>query len=544
MDVIFSQTMHELSKFGDGGIPPEDLAQFKETMSAFRFQIRSAIEANLPAGLSASEVQAEVKLQMDKFDILDDLIDNKNGVKILKSLNEWKGAKSEATMWDLLPGYMALQAAFGDNAVQMLQYMSQRKEQANLILRHTNPALYESLKSKGISTDASLMTILETALSDSVNGTSTMKTLGDALIPEAKERSKNKALMEAKEKVWDKKGIWETAPDLLGWNEYDTAQEKQAGVVTKNIKSTLQEYSRELKGVHDRGGYVALTQDKDTGLWVATVWNNLGTPVTKDAAGNDVVGNPMLTSKVHRGLTDILNNTTKAYPKADGSTVSLASDPLFRDRIGSNSNDDFVRSVSYMFNHGNNPEWLAKIPDDISRANGTVPSGDEDTDKESQAGASSDKNPSTNKWDNYIFEASKAFGVDPALIKAVMAAESSFNEGATSPTGVKGLMQVTQATFDDLTDGKGDRTDPLQSTYAGAKYLSILLKRYGGDVELALSAYNGALVILTRLKQLVIRVYKETRRMRTMHLECLPSMRNLRKILGNNLCQLARELGT
>jgi peptidoglycan hydrolase-like protein with peptidoglycan-binding domain len=96
---------------------------------------------------------------------------------------------------------------------------------------------------------------------------------------------------------------------------------------------------------------------------------------------------------------------------------------------------------------------------------------------------------SSNKYDNLINEMSRKYNVPARLIKAVIQQESAFNPNATSSVGAKGLMQLMPATAREL--GVTDRTDPRQSIEGGTKYLAQQLKRYKGDVRLALAAYNA-----------------------------------------------------
>lgn len=90
--------------------------------------------------------------------------------------------------------------------------------------------------------------------------------------------------------------------------------------------------------------------------------------------------------------------------------------------------------------------------------------------------------------DPIIFKASKRYGVDSALIKAVIKAESDFNPKAVSRAGAKGLMQLMPATARVL--GVADSFDPEQNVMAGTRFLADMLKRYDGDVDSALAAYN------------------------------------------------------
>jgi len=80
-------------------------------------------------------------------------------------------------------------------------------------------------------------------------------------------------------------------------------------------------------------------------------------------------------------------------------------------------------------------------------------------------------------------------GLDPALVLAVVEAESGQEENAVSPKGAVGLMQVLPETAAEI--GYPDAADPASNLEAGCRYLAALLEGFGGDVELALAAYNA-----------------------------------------------------
>jgi len=79
--------------------------------------------------------------------------------------------------------------------------------------------------------------------------------------------------------------------------------------------------------------------------------------------------------------------------------------------------------------------------------------------------------------------------INPALVRAVIQAESAWNTRAVSPKGALGLMQLMPETATEL--GVVDPFDPGQNIKAGVQYLKRLLDRYEGNPELALAAYNA-----------------------------------------------------
>jgi len=88
-----------------------------------------------------------------------------------------------------------------------------------------------------------------------------------------------------------------------------------------------------------------------------------------------------------------------------------------------------------------------------------------------------------------IFRAGERQGVDPRLIHAVIKQESQYKSDATSQVGAQGLMQLMPATAKRFhCDDVNDRACNIE---AGTKYLGWLLKRFEGNVQLALAAYNA-----------------------------------------------------
>jgi soluble lytic murein transglycosylase-like protein len=91
--------------------------------------------------------------------------------------------------------------------------------------------------------------------------------------------------------------------------------------------------------------------------------------------------------------------------------------------------------------------------------------------------------------DRIIFEAGQKQGIDPRFLHAVIWQESKYQLRARSHAGAQGYMQLMPATAKRF--GCDDPYDPVENIEAGTKYLSWLLKRFSGDVELALAGYNA-----------------------------------------------------
>jgi len=100
------------------------------------------------------------------------------------------------------------------------------------------------------------------------------------------------------------------------------------------------------------------------------------------------------------------------------------------------------------------------------------------------------------KYGSLIVQYSNKYGVDPALVAAVILQESRFNPKAVSPMGAKGLMQFMPGTAATMAKETGhwpnyDIFDAETSIEFGAAHLRDLLVKYNGDVEQALAGYNA-----------------------------------------------------
>lgn len=117
---------------------------------------------------------------------------------------------------------------------------------------------------------------------------------------------------------------------------------------------------------------------------------------------------------------------------------------------------------------------LAEAPSDLEREDGPSPTPVKTKDK---------------LFNPIIIEVADRHEMDPALIKAIIMAESGHNPKAVSKRGAKGLMQLMPITAKSL--GVEDVFDPERNIKAGVVYFKKLLSQFDGDVKLALAAYNA-----------------------------------------------------
>ncbi|HVN85759.1 MAG TPA: lytic transglycosylase domain-containing protein [Candidatus Binatia bacterium] len=93
------------------------------------------------------------------------------------------------------------------------------------------------------------------------------------------------------------------------------------------------------------------------------------------------------------------------------------------------------------------------------------------------------------RYDRIIRDAAARHGVDTALVKAVIRAESDFVPHALSPKGAQGLMQLMPGTA--RMHNIWRVWEPRQNVEGGVRHLRLLLDRYSGNLRLALAAYNA-----------------------------------------------------
>jgi soluble lytic murein transglycosylase-like protein len=92
-------------------------------------------------------------------------------------------------------------------------------------------------------------------------------------------------------------------------------------------------------------------------------------------------------------------------------------------------------------------------------------------------------------YDGIVDEVAQTYGLESALLHAVISVESHYRPNAVSRAGAAGLMQLMPLTARHY--GVIDPLDPVQNLHGGARHLSYLLKHFDNDVSLALAAYNA-----------------------------------------------------
>jgi soluble lytic murein transglycosylase-like protein len=96
---------------------------------------------------------------------------------------------------------------------------------------------------------------------------------------------------------------------------------------------------------------------------------------------------------------------------------------------------------------------------------------------------------STSQYDPLVEQAAARYGIDPAVLHGLIQQESGFDPEAQSSAGAAGLTQLMPGTASSL--GVANPLNPAESIEGGARYLSQMMSRFGGNTEDALAAYNA-----------------------------------------------------
>lgn len=172
------------------------------------------------------------------------------------------------------------------------------------------------------------------------------------------------------------------------------------------------------------------------------------------------------------GKISLLSGDTSTSSTDDSSDFSALLDTLMGQATGTgNTNQDTLASMTGKAGAGS-------IPSSLSALNKTY-----------SPLQSVNNVTSASPYEGLIQEASRKYGVDSSLVKAVIQQESAFNHQAVSPAGAKGLMQLMDGTGSGL--GVTNPFDPKQNVDAGTRFLGHLIKKYNGNESVALAAYNA-----------------------------------------------------
>ncbi|MBW2039625.1 MAG: lytic transglycosylase domain-containing protein [Deltaproteobacteria bacterium] len=113
----------------------------------------------------------------------------------------------------------------------------------------------------------------------------------------------------------------------------------------------------------------------------------------------------------------------------------------------------------------------------------------------------------SNRYNRLIEESSRRYGVDYALVKAIIRAESGFDAYAISTKGAEGLMQLMPKTSKKL--NVLNPFDPRENIEGGVRHLQYLLKRFDQDLKLSLAAYNAGETVVAQFRG--VPNYRETK---------------------------------
>lgn len=93
------------------------------------------------------------------------------------------------------------------------------------------------------------------------------------------------------------------------------------------------------------------------------------------------------------------------------------------------------------------------------------------------------------EYDPLIEQSAARYGLDPAVLHGLIQQESGFDPNSQSDAGAAGLTQLMPGTASSL--GVANPLNPAESIEGGARYLSQMMSRFGGNTEDALAAYNA-----------------------------------------------------
>jgi soluble lytic murein transglycosylase-like protein len=150
----------------------------------------------------------------------------------------------------------------------------------------------------------------------------------------------------------------------------------------------------------------------------------------------------------------------------------------------------FAGADVYAFTDGDGGIHLSNVPDDRRYSILDMPAGSTDAAAPPAPVREERASPDLRRpYTAVVEQAAERYGIEAALLHAVIAVESAYNAQARSSRGAAGLMQLMPETARRY--GVADVFDPAENVRAGAQYLRDLLKLFDNDLQLALAAYNA-----------------------------------------------------
>jgi len=143
----------------------------------------------------------------------------------------------------------------------------------------------------------------------------------------------------------------------------------------------------------------------------------------------------------------------------------------------------------YAFTDGDGSVHLSNVPDDQRYGMYLQGPAPEPPARPALARAEPAAPAARRQFAGVVEQAAGRYGIEAALLHAVIAVESAYNPRARSNRGASGLMQLMPETARRY--GVADAFDPAQNVAAGAQYLRDLLKLFNNDLQLVLAAYNA-----------------------------------------------------
>ncbi|MEE2775905.1 MAG: lytic transglycosylase domain-containing protein [Acidobacteriota bacterium] len=112
-------------------------------------------------------------------------------------------------------------------------------------------------------------------------------------------------------------------------------------------------------------------------------------------------------------------------------------------------------------------------------------------------------------YGHLIHATARRFDLNPELVRAIVLCESSFDPDAISVQGARGLLQLMPETAQRFGVAPEDLADPERNLEAGVRYLSWLTRRFDGDLDSVLAAFNSGEGTVDRFQG--VPPYRETR---------------------------------